>query len=283
MRKFIILFAALLLLGTAGQAQALEKLWGAVYDVYGNIRTDVDTVTVYTENTTTAATVYSDVDGTALTNPIVSGLTDGVFEFWSATAEFDVLIKVGSRAVLLEDWSKTSNHRIIIPRGASVGKSIVFSPNQFVAVNVGETAVVPLTTTSNPRLSLDNGLVALEWDDGDESYVQVTFKVPDDYLFNGKFKILTDYDSGSDNPPIHFRVFVNGDGDVWDTAATAQTAVDPAGTAGTPELSTLTVATDFSSLAGGDIVTLQVARSNQDSSTADLEVYYVEFYYDAKN
>ena len=185
--------------------------------------------------------------------------------------------------MLVEDWSKTSNHRIIIPRGVSVGRSIVFSPNQFVAVNVGETAVVPLTTTSTPRLSLDNGLVALEWDDGDESYAQVTFKVPDDYLFNGKFKILTDYDSGSDNPPIHFRVFVNGDGDVWDTAATAQTAVDPAGTAGTPELSTLTVATDFSSLTGGDIVTLQVARSDQDSSTADLEVYYVEFYYDAKN
>ena len=283
MRKFIVLFAALLLLGTVGQAQALEKLWGAVYDEYGNIRADVDTVTVYTENTTTAATVYSDIDGTALTNPIVSGLTDGVFEFWSGTDEFDVLIEAGSKAVLVEDWSKTSNHRIIIPRGVSVGRSIVFSPNQFVAVNVDETAVVPLTTTSTPRLSLDNGLVALEWDDGDESYAQVTFKVPDDYLFNGKFKILTDYDSGSDNPPIHFRVFVNGDGDVWDTAATAQTAVDPAGTAGTPELSTLTVATDFSSLTGGDIVTLQVARSDQDSSTADLEVYYVEFYYDAKN
>lgn len=285
-KLFFVLFAVLLLVGMATPAQALyglEKHWGAVYDENGNIRTDVSTVTVYTENTTTAATVYSDDSGSALTNPITTGLTDGVFEFYSATDQFDVLVQVGPRSVFLEDWGTTSTHRITIPRTVSVGRSITFTPGQFVALDLAGTTVVPLSTSSNPRLSVDNSLIAMEWDDGDESYAQVTFKVPDDYLMNGKFKIFTDYDSGSDNPPIHFRVYVNGDGDTWDAATTAQTAVDPAGTAGTPELSTLTVATDFASLAAGDIVTLQIARSDQDSSTADLEVYYAEFYYDAKN
>lgn len=286
-RFSFIIIAILLLAGwltTPAQAlYGLEKHWGAVYDENGNIRTDVSIVTVYTENTTTAATVYSDDAGTALTNPITTGLSDGVFEFYSATDEFDILIQVGPRAILLEDWGTDSTHRIIIPRSVSVGRSIGFTPGEFVSLDVAGTTVVPLTASSTPRLSVDNGLVAMEWDDGDESYAQVTFKVPDDYLMNGKFKILTDYDGGSDNPPIHFRVYVNGDGDTWDAATTAQTAVDPAGTAGTPELSTLTVATDFASLAAGDIVTLQIARSDQDSSTADLEVYYVEFYYDAKN
>src|SRR3990167_3225365 len=250
MKKYSILFAILLVLGMASQAQALyglEKIWGAVYDEYDNIRTDVSIVTVYTENSTTAATVYSDDQGTALTNPITTGLTDGVFEFWSATAEFDVLIQVGSRAVLLEDWGKASNHRIVIPRGASVGRSIGFVPANFVGLDSAETTVVPITTsTTGPRLAVDNSLISLEWDDNDVSYAQVTFKVPDDYLFNGEFQILSDYDSGVDAPPIHFRVYVNGDGDAWDAATTAQTNVDSAGTAGSPEVSTLSIATDRS-------------------------------------
>lgn len=288
MRKrnlFISLFVAILLVATAYQAHALyslEKFWGAVYDENGNIRTDVSTVSVYTIDTTTAATVYSDDQGSSLTNPITTGLSDGIFEFYSSTSTFDILVQAGNRAILLEDWAVSSKHRINIDSQVSVGKSLHFGPGVFVCLDNAGTTVVPLTASSLPRLSVDNNLIAIEWDDGDESYAQVTFKVPDDYLSGGVFKILTDYDSGADNPPIHFRVYVNADGTAWDAATTAQTAVDPAGTAGTPELSILTVATDFASLAAGNIVTLQIARSNQDSSTADLEVYYVEFYYNAK-
>ena len=284
-RLTAVVIAILLLMGVAFQADALyglNKHWAAVYDESGNVRTDVDSITIYTAGTTTAATIYSDDIGTSTSNPIVTGISDGVFEYYGPDSTYDILIQAGTRAIKLTSWTTSSKHEIVIDSQVSVGKSIRFSPGQFVAVGWGGSTVIPLTNSSKPRWSIDNSLIAIEWDDGDESYAQVTFRVPDDYHSGGAFRVMTDYDSGSDNPPVHFRVYVNADGSAWDSATTAQTAVDPAGTAGTPEVSTLSIATDFASLAAGNVVTLQVSRSNQDSSTADLELYYAEFYYNAK-
>ncbi len=293
MRKFIaFIFVALLLMVTVQPAHALyglEKFWGAVYDENGNIRTDVDTVTVWTEDTTTVATVYSDNVGTSLTNPITTGLSDGIFEFYSATSEFDVLIEAGSRATLLEDWSTSSKHDIVIDTQVATDRVMRFLPNEFIGYdwdsgdNLGKQSAIVLLTSTAPALGVRNDASCLIWLDATETYAQVTFKVPDDYISEGTFRAFTDYNTGSDHPNIQYRVFINSDGTVWDVSYTTQTKVDPAGTAGTPELTALPITTDFASLAAGEIVTFAVTRDNIDTSAAELELYYVEFSYSAKN
>lgn len=165
------------------------------------------------------------------------------------------------------------------------GTSVRFDPNDFCsgdstsAGNIGESSYTTITTTSTPSLGFENRLPCLIWDDGEESYAVVTFKVPADYVSGGAFRAFVDYNTGTDNPEINYFVLVNGDGDAWDTSYTTQTDVDPAGTAGTPELVALSITTDFASLAAGDIVTFAIGRDNQEASTAQLELYYVEFYY----
>ena len=158
-----------------------------------------------------------------------------------------------------------------------------FGPADFLVMNNAEDTVVVPSTSSQPTLEYNNKTIALVWSDGPESYAQVTFKVPQDYESSGAFRVLTDYNTGAAHPQIRYRVFVNSDGSAWDTAATAQDAVDPAGTVGSPELTNLPIATDFASLSAGDVVTFQISRDNQEAGvTADLELYYGEFYYDAK-
>ena len=146
-------------------------------------------------------------------------------------------------------------------------------------VGNGVLSVAPLTEATSPNFDLQNGVVCLVWDDGDTSYAQTTFKVPQDYISGGIFKVFVDYNTGADNPEIYHQVYVNSDGTTWDAAVTQQGGTDPAGTAGTPELVTLEVTTDFDSLAANDVVTFAICRSDDEASTADLELYYVDFYY----
>ena len=159
------------------------------------------------------------------------------------------------------------------------GTCLHFTPGDFVAVDAAETTVVEITTATGPKIDVQNRKPCLVWDDAEESYAQVTFKVPANYVSGGSFRAFTDYNTGSDSPSIEYRVLIDSDGDAWDTAWTVQTAVDPSGTAGKPELTDLPITTDFASLAAGDIVTFSIARDDDDASTADLELYYVEFYY----
>lgn len=162
--------------------------------------------------------------------------------------------------------------------------SVRFAPGDFVAYDFegsgeGAVSITPITTTTIPSLEQRNKLPCLVWNDGETSYAQVTFKVPPNYISGGAFRAFVDYNTGTDNPEIHYRVFVHSDSTAWDTTATAQTAVDPAGTAGTPELVDLPIATDFATLSAGDIVSFEIQRSDEESSTASLELYYVEFYF----
>lgn len=164
------------------------------------------------------------------------------------------------------------------------GTSIRFHPKDFTAFGYdvngeGYLAFTLITNATIPAMNLQNQLTALVWADGEESYAQVTFKVPADYVSGGGFRAMVDYNTGSDNPEIQYFVYVNTDGTAWDTTYTRQTPVDPGGTAGTPVLVNLPIATDFASLAAGDVVTFAIDRSDEESSAANLEVYYVEFYY----
>lgn len=74
-------------------------------------------------------------------------------------------------------------------------------------------------------------------------------------------------------------MWVNTDGSPWVTSVTNQTPVQLTETAGTPEMVTLSVATDFASLTAGQIVTFNVWRDDSNTETSDLELYYAEFYY----
>lgn len=160
--------------------------------------------------------------------------------------------------------------------------SVRFVPTDFnICDSTGEgiNSIRLLDTTTVPSIEQHNRLTCLVWEDGEDSYAQVTFKVPPNYISGGAFRAFVDYDTGTDNPEIFYRVYVNRDGTAWDTTVTNQSSVDPSGTAGTPELVDLAIATDFANLAAGDIVSFEIKRSDLEASTADLELYYVEFYF----
>jgi len=151
-------------------------------------------------------------------------------------------------------------------------------PQDFV-VNSG--SVTMITGATKPGLATNNSMVALVWADGVTSWAEVSFKVPTGYYSGGAFRVFcADSTATSSRNLIDFKVFVNSDDTAWDTSATNQAAQSLASTIVThPDLVTLTVATDFASLAAGDLVTLQIVRDDtQTPVLADLEVYYVEYY-----
>jgi hypothetical protein len=145
-----------------------------------------------------------------------------------------------------------------------------------------ENTAAPLSTSSTPGLEIDNVIPNINWADGETSAVQVTFRVPDDYLSGGDFRLLCDSSNASTPEKVDFDVYVNTSGSTWDAAATNQTPVALTLSAGSPETVTLTVATDFSSLVAGKYVTLRLWRDNVSTGTGDLEVSYVSFYYNRK-
>lgn len=142
---------------------------------------------------------------------------------------------------------------------------------------------VILTNATAPGLEIDDLVPAIVWADGETTPVTITFRVPSDYLSGGAFRVMaTESDSTTPNQ-VDFLVYVNKDGQASDAAATDQTPVALAGTTSTPDVVTLTPATDFASLAAGDWVTLRIWRDNVAAGTGDLEVKGVEFFYTASN
>ena len=154
-------------------------------------------------------------------------------------------------------------------------KSVQFGVNDFLLPD----AVSSLSSSTQPGLETDNELLAIVWADGETTPAQVTFRVPQNYNSGGAFKVFVDESSSTTPNQVDFQVYVNTSGTSWDSSATGQTPVALAGTATTPTLVTLTPATDFDSLAAGDIVTLEVWRDNVVTAEGDLELYYGEFYF----
>ena len=138
-----------------------------------------------------------------------------------------------------------------------------------------------ITTTTAPGFEIDDLIPGMVWADGEVTPAYMTFRVPDDYASGGAFKVLaTESDSTTPNQ-VDFSVYLNSDGTAADSAATDQTPVALTGTTSTPSEITLTVATDFASLAAGDWVTLNIWRDNTADGTGDLEVKGVVFDYTA--
>jgi len=142
---------------------------------------------------------------------------------------------------------------------------------------------VVLTSSTAPGLEIDDLVPNIVWADGETTPVQITFRVPSDYSSGGAFRLLcTESDSTTPNQ-VDFDVYVNKDGTAADASASNQTPVALAGTTSTPDVVTLTPATDFTSLAAGDWVTIRIWRDNTANGTGDLEVKGVEFFYTASN
>ncbi len=169
--------------------------------------------------------------------------------------------------------------------------TVRFQPSDFVVVNETDRSIIEVISAStDPGYEMDNGAISLVWGDAETSYAQVTFIVPEDYSSGGGFRVYCDQSGVADGDgvgtpvKVDFYVQVNDVGEYWVTSAlTSQTPAATVGGGGSPQSVTLTVATAFSSLAAGDVVTLVIGRDNADDTggdpTADLEVYYVEFYY----
>jgi hypothetical protein len=136
-----------------------------------------------------------------------------------------------------------------------------------------------VTASTAPGIETDNLLSAVVWADGETTPCQVTFKVPDDYLSGGAFKGLFDSSNSATPAKVDYAVYVNKHNTAWDSAATDQAAVALTTAASTPCVVALPIATDFASLAAGDMVTLTVWRDDVSDGTGDLEAYYLEFYY----
>jgi len=137
----------------------------------------------------------------------------------------------------------------------------------------------PISTSTVPGIEIDDLLPNIVWADGETSSAQITFRTPADYSSGGAFLVLaTESDSTTPNQ-IDFSVYVNSDGTVADSSASNQTPVALAGDTATPDEVTLTVATDFATLAAGDWVTLNIWRDDTAAGTGDLEVKGLVFYY----
>lgn len=138
-----------------------------------------------------------------------------------------------------------------------------------------------ITQSTAPGIEIDDVMPNIVWADGETTPAIITFRIPADYSSGGAFRVFaTESDSTTPNQ-IDFDVYVNSNGAAADSSATGQTPVAMTGT--TPEVVTLTPATDFSSLAAGYWVTLRIWRDNAADGTGDLEVKGVDFFYTATN
>ena len=139
----------------------------------------------------------------------------------------------------------------------------------------------PVTTSTKPGLEQDDLAPAVVWADGETTKIQQTFRVPSDYLGDGRFIVLATNSNVTTPNKIDFDVVVIADGaGVGSTTNQTTVAFDDA-TAGYLDEVTLNPVTSFDSLTGGDLVTLRLWRDDAGSAvpSADLELKGVKFIY----
>jgi hypothetical protein len=180
-------------------------------------------------------------------------------------------------------YSKNSSGTASVLGGTK--KQIQLPLNSFMVESGGDgssvgTTPAPLSTSTAPGLEIDDNMVSVVWADGETTPIQVTFRVPADYVTSGRFKLFATESGTSTANQVDFDVYVNADGVASDSAATGQTPVALAGTSSTPDEITLTPATDFASLSSGKWVTLRLWRDDVATGTNDLELKGVVFEYD---
>ncbi len=195
----------------------------------------------------------------------------GNWRFWNT-----VTFEGTNSALVLTDATITGTSKITATHITDIERHINLPLNGFFIDNG-----VMMTAGTAPGIEEDDLIPGIVWADGEITPVCQTFRIPADYSSGGAFRILaTESDSTTPNE-IDFEVYVSVDGAAADAASTNQTPVALAGTTATPDVVTLTPATDFASLAAGYWVTFYHWRDNAAAGTGDLEVKGVEFYYNA--
>jgi len=164
-----------------------------------------------------------------------------------------------------------------LPIGAE-GK-VQFALTDFVIVY--DTTPLVLTTATIPNFEVTpSEVLALVWDDGEASPIQVTFGVPADYASGGAFRVFVDEGADGATPCyVDYITHMNRTGIKWNQTSDNQAAVALPDDPQTPSLVDLPVVTTFASLAAGDIVTLELWRDDVNTGTRALCLYYAEFYY----
>lgn len=167
---------------------------------------------------------------------------------------------------------------------SSLYRSVKLPITEFTIFNIlNSNAILPLSASSVPKLAINNLIPSLVWVDNAQTPAQVTFKVPDDYLSGGYFRVFA-HESGTMSPcHIDYYLNVNKSGTAWDSATNDYVTVPlTGGSTASPSFVSLPATTDMATIVSGDVVTLTMWRDNTNVSVNDLEVSYVEFYYKAK-
>ena len=172
-----------------------------------------------------------------------------------------------------------------------------FYPEDFGVMALGGTVIYDIADAAQPGYETNNGALSINWGDGNTSYAMITFRVPSDYSSGGAFRVLADQDGDPASEShceieFHVRSHTVDGASAW---STVDYPVDHVGARvsldldihGSPTVVTLTPT--GATFTAGNIVTLMLWRSNHSLSTAgshsnataDLEVYYAEFFYSA--
>jgi len=211
-------------------------------------------------------TIYS--DGISLaTNTDITPEADGTCDLGSGTYRYQ---KIYADAYDINGVTLAQNKSLRLPL-----MSFVISDDDGAVIG-------PITASTAPNLAYGNKAPHIIWADGELSYASIIFTVPEDYASGGAFRVLADETADGNSPcAIDFNVYNKTPGSAWDTTTTNQSIVLLTEAAGTPELMSLAVTTDFAALATGDYVVLEIWREDTTQDTASgFEVYEVYFTYD---
>jgi hypothetical protein len=142
---------------------------------------------------------------------------------------------------------------------------------------------VPVAVATTPGLEENDNVVGLVWADAEATPAAINFRVPEDYASGGAFEVVATQSGTTTFNQVDFQVYTANTGAAYGATVTDQTPVALTLLEGTPSTVTLTVATDFASLAAGTLVALEIWRDDTADGTDALEVQAVTFYYTASS
>ncbi len=154
--KKIFLLALLglaLLTGPLYGAYGLKCYTLTVLNEKGEPVTGLTSVDIQTTDAGTSATIYSDDQATAKTNPIVSGLSTGTITFWYAETSCDIVLTDGTNTVTIQDFTPVM-HTVEFYSGAYT----------YAAIAITGTATVGGVATFASDVNF-NGTYDVIWDD----------------------------------------------------------------------------------------------------------------------
>lgn len=308
MNKFLKFFVAVAFVLSLAIVPALARdnnFWVRIVDVEGNEITTGLTFTIYTAGSTTQATIYDDANRGSMSNAFDPG-TDGVAKWWMAASTCDILVTDGM-TYMKKTTLTVTDHIISMPledielREAQIDLPIgswyiVYDTNNDTVMDAvqritGENFTVAGTLAdgaSAPNYDVQNYIGCIVWADGEESEIEMSFRVPANYKSGGGFRVWANTTLGSAGTEgevgLDYSYYQNTDSATADTESTDETVVKVSsqfdGTADSENEYGLSIA---DTLTAGDLITLRLWRDDVTYVGAGaLEVYHITFYYDKK-